>query len=58
MEDLWAKTQDPKLHERWDLRFTGIKYMEKGERDKAQRFEYTRSFGPVTIKGIGETVGE
>jgi hypothetical protein len=58
MEDLWAKTQEPQLHQRWDLRFTGITYLEKGERDKAQRFEYTRSFGPITIKGIGETVGE
>ena len=58
MEDLWVKTQDPKLHERWDLRFTGITYMEKAKGDKAQRFEYTRSFGPLTIKGVGETVGE
>jgi hypothetical protein len=21
MDDLWQKTQEPKLHERWDLRF-------------------------------------
>jgi hypothetical protein len=27
METLWRKTQEPKLHQRWDLRFSEIKYL-------------------------------
>src|SRR5206468_453823 len=27
MEDLWAKTQTPELHQQWDLRFSDISYL-------------------------------
>ena len=27
LDELWHKTQDPALHQRWDLRFTTISYL-------------------------------
>jgi hypothetical protein len=58
MGNLWAKTQHPHLHQRWDLRFSEIKYLERlpGE---AQRFLYTTRVGAgIRIEGAGESVGE
>ena len=57
-EDLWKRTQNPDLHERWDLRFTKIDYLSRDDDTAPQRFRYSRRFGPVTISGVGETVGE
>lgn len=58
LDDLWEKTQDPKLHQRWDLRFTSIDYLPRVNPDKPQAFRYARNFGIMTISGVGETVGE
>ncbi|HZK51943.1 MAG TPA: DoxX-like family protein [Actinomycetota bacterium] len=58
MDELWERTQNPELHERWDLRFTNIDYVERDEKSGTQRFTYSRDFGPMTIVGVGETVGE
>ena len=35
MDALWAHTQTPALHERWDLRFSRIEYLPKRARDRA-----------------------
>lgn len=57
LEAVWEKTQDPKVHERWDLRFSAIEYIPKGE-DDVQRFTYTARLGfGLTISGWGESVG-
>jgi hypothetical protein len=37
MEELWEKTQNPQLHQRWDLRFTQIEYLPRKD-DEPQRF--------------------
>lgn len=55
--DVWEKTQNPVLHEQWDIRFSSITYLPK-EADEAQRFTYTRTLMPgVKISGWGESVG-
>jgi hypothetical protein len=57
LEAVWEKTQDPKQHERWDLRFSTIDYVPMGE-DKVQRFTYTTRLGfGLKISGWGESVG-
>ena len=59
MEALWAHTQAPDLHERWDLRFTEIDYLPKASGDGPQRFRYTTRIGlGIAVSGEGETVGE
>jgi len=55
MEALWAATQDPAQHQRWDLRFTAIEYLHRGESDAAQTFLYTTRMGGMRISGEGET---
>lgn len=59
MERLWAYTQDPDLHERWDLRFTSIDYQPPPDPGQPQRFTYTTRLGfGISVVGEGETVGE
>ena len=58
MDEVWRRTQDPKLHERWDLRFSQIEYLPRlpGE---AQKFLYATRIGAgLRISGEGESVGE
>jgi hypothetical protein len=58
MDDLWQKTQDPELHERWDLRFSQIEYLLRvpGE---PQKFLYSTRIGAgLRIMGEGESTGE
>jgi uncharacterized membrane protein YphA (DoxX/SURF4 family) len=58
MDDLWKKTQEPELHERWDLRFSQIEYLPRlpGE---AQKFLYSTRIGAgLKIDGEGESTGE
>lgn len=58
LDDLWEKTQDPKLHQRWDLRFSDIDYLPR-QPGEAQRFLYkTRIGGGLRIEGAGESTGE
>jgi DoxX-like family len=58
LDELWQKTQDPALHQRWDLRFTTIFYLPRGE-DEPQRFLYETRIGlGLTIAGGGESTGE
>lgn len=57
MEDIWEKTQNPKLHEQWDIRFSSITYLPK-QTNEPQKFTYTRSLGfGLKVKGWGESVG-
>ena len=58
IEALWAHTQTPDLHERWDLRFTRIEYLAKAADTDPQSFRYTTRIGfGVEVSGEGETVG-
>jgi DoxX-like family len=58
MDELWEKTQNPELHQRWDLRFTQIEYLpRRGE--EPQRFLYRTRVGfGLKIDGQGESIGE
>ncbi|MFJ7666342.1 DoxX-like family protein [Lysinibacillus sp. NPDC097195] len=59
IEDAWHYTQNPKLHEQWDLRFTSITYSEKKFADEPQRFTYETKVMPgLTVRGWGESKGE
>ncbi|CAM5679719.1 DoxX-like family protein OS=Lysinibacillus sphaericus OX=1421 GN=LS41612_10300 PE=4 SV=1 [Lysinibacillus sphaericus] len=52
-----ALSQNPKLHEQWDLRFTSITYKEKEELSELQRFTYETKVMPgVTVVRGGEKV--
>jgi len=58
LEDIWRRTQDPQLHERWDLRFTRIEYLPRPDSSQPQRFRYSTRIGfGLAISGEGETVG-
>ena len=59
MDALWAHTQTPALHERWDLRFSRIEYLPLTDDAAPQRFRYTTriAFG-FEITGEGETTGQ
>jgi hypothetical protein len=58
MEVLWAATQEPERHQRWDVRFGRIEYLApvNGE---PQRVTYATSVVPgVVIAGTGESLGD
>lgn len=58
MDELWEKTQDPALHQRWDLRFTRIEYLPRPDPAQPQRFLYATRIGfGLGIDGEGESVG-
>jgi uncharacterized membrane protein YphA (DoxX/SURF4 family) len=56
---LWAGTQDPAMHQRWDLRFSDIAYAPTPEAGAPQRFSYGTRLGfGLAIRGAGETIAE
>jgi hypothetical protein len=58
MDELWEKTQNPQLHQRWDLRFTQIEYLPRQGKEP-QRFLYRTRIGfGLKIDGQGESIGE
>ncbi len=58
LDEVWRRTQDPAVHQRWDLRFTTIAYLPRVE-GEPQRFLYeTRLLPGVAVRGTGETLGE
>jgi hypothetical protein len=58
IDELWEKTQDPHLHQRWDLRFSTIGYLPRGSESEPQRFLYTTRLGfGMSIAGAGESTG-
>jgi hypothetical protein len=57
LEELWQRTQDPALHERWDLRFSEIDYLpRRGAGPQRFRYETRVGFG-LRIGGEGESTG-
>jgi len=58
LDEIWRKTQDPALHQRWDLRFSTIGYLPRLE-GEPQRFLYETRIGlGLAIRGRGESAGE
>ena len=58
MDAVWAHTQTPALHERWDLRFSRIEYLPRTDETEPQRFQYATRIGfGLEVTGEGETVG-
>src|SRR5699024_11559904 len=56
--DIWEKSQNPALHEQWDIRFSSITYLPKKKND-VQKFTYTRKILPfVEISDWVENVGK
>jgi hypothetical protein len=59
MATLWEHTQDPRLHERWDLRFTEISYLPRADAKEPQRFRYATRVGfGLEIEGDGESIAD
>jgi hypothetical protein len=59
MEALWAHTQTPELHQRWDLRFSRIDYLPRESESEPQRFRYATRIGfGLEVAGEGESLGE
>ncbi|WP_368668702.1 DoxX-like family protein [Sporosarcina sp. 6E9] len=57
LDALWEASQNPHLHEQWDLRFSSITYLTKKE-NEAQQFTYTRTVGPFyKVEGWGKSIG-
>jgi uncharacterized membrane protein YphA (DoxX/SURF4 family) len=57
LDELWRRTQEPTLHERWDLRFSTIEYLPKESGSAPQRFRYATRIGfGARIEGEGESV--
>ena len=58
MDALWAATQEPGQHQRWDLRFGAIEYLPRVD-GEPQRFTYATTIGPgLTLAGTGESLGD
>ncbi|GAB2826894.1 hypothetical protein GCM10027073_64880 [Streptomyces chlorus] len=58
LDELWARTQDPAEHQRWDLRFTEIRHLPRAGGDP-QHFRYaTRVLPFLTLAGTGVSAGE
>lgn len=58
VEEVWKHTQVPELHERWDLRFTTIKYLPRSSEAEPQRFIYATRIGlGLAVAGQGESTG-
>lgn len=57
MDELWEKTQNPQLHQRWDVRFTDIEYLPR-EAEQPRKFLYRTRIGfGLKIDGKGESTG-
>ena len=58
VEEIWRLTQEPHLHQRWDLRFTEIAYLPRPSASEPQHFLYQTRIGfGLSIKGTGESSG-
>ncbi|MEF9906467.1 hypothetical protein [Streptomyces sp. P9-A2] len=60
LDELWARTQGPAEHQRWDLRFTEIRHLPRaGGEDEPRHFRYaTRVLPFLTLSGTGVSAGE
>jgi hypothetical protein len=58
LDRVWTHTQDPALHQQWDLRFSEILYVPRTSDDAPQRFHYATRIGfGLSIRGEGESTG-
>ena len=58
LDHVWRLTQEPDLHQRWDLRFTQIQYLPRASEAEPQHFLYETRIGlGLSIKGTGESIG-
>ena len=57
LDTVWARTQEPDEHVRWDVRFTRI-VPKPGADAVATRFSYTRRVPFHTVHGVGVSLGE
>ncbi|GGO33311.1 hypothetical protein [Streptomyces lasiicapitis] len=58
LDELWEHTQEPALHQRWDLRFTEIDYL-PAVPGEPQGFRYaTRVLPFLAVAGTGVSAGE
>lgn len=56
-DTLWTNTQEPSIHQQWDLRFTEIEYLPKNDPTDPQKFLYSTKIGfGIKVDGIGESV--
>lgn len=56
-DTLWTNTQEPSIHQQWDLRFTEIEYLPKNDPTDPQKFLYSTKVGfVIKVDGIGESV--
>lgn len=59
LEHIWQLTQEPGLHQRWDLRFSSIHYFPRPSPSDPQHFLYETRIGiGLSVRGTGESVGE
>jgi uncharacterized membrane protein YphA (DoxX/SURF4 family) len=59
LDELWYHTQEPSVHQRWDLRFTRITYLPKEAEAEPQRFTYETRIGfGLRVAGTGESTGQ
>jgi hypothetical protein len=57
MDSVWAATQDPHEHVRWDVRFSSIVRTNPGE-PGTEHFPYSRTVPFHTVHGTGVNIGE
>ena len=58
LDELWRRTQQPELHERWDLRFSEIVYRPRPDEAAPQQFHYATRIGfGLRIQGEGQSEG-
>lgn len=58
LDHVWRLSQEPSLHQRWDLRFSRIEYLPRLSPDEPQRFLYQTRIGfGLNISGTGESTG-
>jgi len=56
---LWTYTQDPAIHQRWDMRFSRITYLPRPLLSEPQKFLYETRIGfGLQIAGEGESIGD
>lgn len=58
LEKVWKYTQQPELHEQWDLRFSTIRYKDKLPEEDVQTFTYSTKVMPgIQVTGWGQSKG-
>lgn len=57
LDALWAATQEPEKHQRWDLRFGEINYL-TAVGSQPQQFSYATTVAGIRVAGTGEALGD